>query len=245
MLFECFYYPILGNSGNLIKSYDKLNEFKFGDIVPTKTIYYNYGNDFIIYQGENFFKVKDKILVGPIDFKDISFPNTIVFNNGTQLTVSSDKELKSIKLISKGEFQSEKELGDLFFLYNYFVKEIKLAQYDVLSILTNSSKNCSFVNNELDINTENLINNLDIIKSKIYDLLSSNHDIKDSYLNYINFKENENLFNLSIYKFFKKESKEYKNYLKQASNPRHNNKDPKIKLEKMLESCKNNYRLTS
>lgn len=245
MLFECFYYPILGNSGTVIKSYHKLNNFKFGDIVPTKTIYYNYGDNFIIYQGENFFKVKNKILLGPVDFKDISFPNTIVFNNGTQLTVSSDKELKSIKLISQGEFKSEKELGNLFFLYNYFVKEIKLAQYDVLSILTNSSQNCSFINNELDINTENLINNLNIIKSKICDLLNSDHDIKTSYLIYMNFKENENLFNLSIYNFFKKESKEYKNYLKQASNPRHNNKDPKTKLEKMLELCKNNYRLTS
>jgi hypothetical protein len=245
MLFECFYYPLLDSDGDVVKSYDNLKEFKIGDEVPTKTIYYNYGDNFIIYQGENFFKVENRVLVGPIDYADISFPNTIVFNNGTQLSVSSSKDLRSIRLVLKGEFEAEKELGNLFFLYNFFVKEIKLTQYDVLSTLTNSSTDCSFVNNELDINTENLIRDLNIVKSKISDLLNSNYDIKNAYLNYMSFKKNENLSNLSICKFFQKESKEYNSNVKHGKSPRHNNKDPKVKLEKMLKSCNCNYRLIS
>ncbi|MDU5021954.1 MAG: hypothetical protein E6269_15530, partial [Clostridiales bacterium] len=117
MLFECFYYPILSNN-KIIKSCDKLSEFNFGDKLPVKTLYYNYGENFIIYQGDEFFRVKDSILLDTVNPKEINFPINIVFNKGTQLTINSLKDLNSIRLILNGEFEEEKNFGSLFFLYN-------------------------------------------------------------------------------------------------------------------------------
>lgn len=236
MLFECFYYPILNNN-KIIKCCDNLIEFNFGDFVPVKTLYYNYGENFIIYQGDEFFKVENGILIDTINYKDLSFPTNIIFNKGTQLTITSPKELTSIRLILKGEFETEKELGNLFFLHHIIRTKIKHAQYDTLSLLTNSSKDCSFVNNELDINTKNLSKDLQIIKNKISDLLVKHPSLDKNYLDYMNFNNEENLFNLSIYKYFTKESEEYKNYIYQSSNSKSKNTCPKSKLDKMIKSC--------
>ena len=234
MLFECFYYPSLIDN-KIIKSYKNLIEFKFGDKVPTKTLYYNYGESFIIHHGEEFFKVEDGVLTNSIDFKDISFPTNIVFNKGNQLRVSSAKELKSIRLVLKGEFELEKKLGNLFFLYNCIMTKIKHTQYDILSILTNSSRDFIFINDELDINTKQLITDLSFIKSQICNLLSENPDLEDSYLNYMNFGLEENIFNLSIYKYFIKTSNEYKGYSYQISKSKKS--CPKSKLYNMIKSC--------
>ena len=234
MLFECFYYPSLINN-KIVKSYNNLIEFKFGDNVPTKTLYYNYGESFIIHQGEEFFKVEDGVLISCIDCKDISFPTNIVFNKGNQLKVSSPKELKSIRLVLKGEFELEKELGNLFFLYNSIITKIKHTQYDTLSILTNSSRDFIFINDELDINTKRLLSDLSFIKSQICDLFSKSPNLEESYLNYINFGLEENISNLSIYKYFIKTSNEYKGYSYQISKSKKSS--PKSKLHNMIKSC--------
>lgn len=234
MLFECFYYPSLINN-KIIKSYNNLIEFKFGDNVPTKTLYYNYGESFIIHHGEELFKVENGVLTNSIDCEDISFPTNIVFNKGNQIKVSSPKELKSIRLILKGEFELEKELGNLFFLYNSIMTKIKHTQYDTLSILTNSSRDFIFINDELDVNTKQLITDLSFIKSKIYDLLSKNPNLEESYLNYMNFGLEENIVNLSIYKYFIKTSNEYKGYSYQISKSKKS--CPKSKLHNIITSC--------
>lgn len=238
MLFECFYYPILSANNKVIKCCDNLIEFNFGDKVPTKTLYYNYGKNFIIYHGDEFFNVEDEVLTGCIDCNDISFPTNIVFNKGTQLTIKSLKDLKSIRLVLNGEFESEKSFGNLFFLYNSVSTRIKHTQYDTLSLLTNSSRDCSFVNNELDINTEKLISDLQIIKSMIKNLIIESPTLDLSYLDYMNFNDSDLLLDFSIYRFFIKESKEYKGYSHQKSNSKKNKIScPKLKLANMLKSC--------
>jgi hypothetical protein len=237
MLFECFYYPMLISNNKLVKCYDNLIKFNFGDPVPTKTLYYNYSENFIIYHGDEFFKVENGVLVGSINHTDIQFPTNIVFNKGTQLTVLSAKELKSIRLILKGEFELEKELGNLFFLYNSIITKIKHTQYDTLSILTNSSRDFIFINDELDINTKKLINDLTTIKDKIYDLITENPHLEESYLNYMQFSNEENLLNLSIYKYFVKNSDEYKNYSFKKLNSKSKNTCPKLKFDAMIKSC--------
>ena len=243
MLFECFYYPILSNN-KIIRCCDNLIEFNFGDSVPVKTLYYNYGENFIIYQGDEFFKVENGILIDTINYKDLTFPTNIIFNRGTQLTINSPKELTSIRLVLKGEFEIEKELGNLFFLHHTIRTKIKHAQYDTLSLLTNSSKDFSFINDELDINTKKLSKDLQIIKNKVSELIVKNPSIDKDYLDYMNFSNEENLFNLSKYKFFKKECEEYKNYIYQSNNSKIKNTCPKSKLDKMVKSCNIDSRAT-
>lgn len=62
MKFTCFYYPIITKDGVVVR-YDKdIIEFGFVDKVPTKTLYYNYGKSFIIYQDEEFYVVENERL---------------------------------------------------------------------------------------------------------------------------------------------------------------------------------------
>lgn len=237
MLFECFYYPILNANNKVVKCCDNLIEFSFGDKVPTKTLYYNYGENFIIYHGDEFFSVEDGVLTGCIDYNNITFPTSIVFNKGTQLTVNSKRDLKSIRLVLNGEFEIEKSFGNLFFLYNSISTKIKHTQYDTLSLLTNSARDCSFVNDELDINTEKLIYDLQVVKSMIRDFIIENPSLEMDYLNYMNFSDSDLLLDFSIYRYFVKESKEYKGYSHQKLNSKKKNSCPKLKLATMLKSC--------
>ena len=62
MKFDCFYYPILSNTGEIAKCNDNIRSFNFGDKVPTKTLYYNYNSSFVIYQNSKLFIVEDGIL---------------------------------------------------------------------------------------------------------------------------------------------------------------------------------------
>ena len=57
MKFDCFYYPILSNEGNIVKCNDGIRSFNFGDKVPTKTLYYNYNSSFVIFQNSKLFIV--------------------------------------------------------------------------------------------------------------------------------------------------------------------------------------------
>lgn len=236
MLFECFYYPILSNN-KIIKSCDKLNEFNFGDKLPVKTLYYNYGENFIIYQGDEFFRVKDSILLDTVNPTEINFPINIIFNKGTQLTINSLKDLNSIRLILNGEFEEEKNFGSLFFLYNNLVYKIKHTQYDILSLLTNSSRDYIFINDELDLNTQNLLIALHTVRDKICNLLEENKKLITQYIKYMNFNDDDNLTNLSIYKYFPKDTEEHNEFSIQTSKCKNKKSHPKDKLYKLIKCC--------
>ena len=62
MKFDCFYYPVLSNHGDVVKCNDGIRSFNFGDEPPTKTLYYNYNPSFVIYQNINLFIVEKGIL---------------------------------------------------------------------------------------------------------------------------------------------------------------------------------------
>ena len=59
MKFECFYYPVVNPEGKVVKTIRNVKLFNYGDEVPTKTLYYNYGKNFSIYQGSKIIAVED------------------------------------------------------------------------------------------------------------------------------------------------------------------------------------------
>lgn len=146
MVFQCFYYPTLNNEGKVFKCSEDLIEFSFGDEVPTKTLYYNYGENFAIFENSRFFVVENSILKEQIDSSNLKFPLKIVFNQGTQLTVFSRNDLSSIRLLLSGENEQEKELGELFFLSRVLNGQIKSIQYNIMEDLTNCSRDFQYIN---------------------------------------------------------------------------------------------------
>lgn len=243
MIFECFYYPVVNDYGEIVRCNNNLIKFNFGDEVPTKTLYYNYGDSFAIYQGDKFFVVEGKILKKSISMDELKFPLNIVFNTGTQMKIKSAKDLASIRLLLKGENELEKELGDLFFLSIVLNRKIKNIQYKVLSTLTNSSRDCSFINHELHINTESLIKQLRLVENKFYELTNDNPNLKDSYLKYMNFKDKEDMLQLSINKYFIEGTEEYSDYKLKSSIWKSKPIHPKFKLDNLINSY--NYRIES
>lgn len=243
MVLECFYYPILNDQEEIVRCNTDLVEFNFGDEVPTKTLYYNYGDSFAIYQGDEFFVVENKVLTKSISKDELKFPLNIIFNKGTQMKVQSAKDLSNIRLLLKGENELEKELGELFFLSMVLNRKIKNIQYKVLSTLTNSSRDCSFINRELHINTENLLSQLKIVEDKFYKLTSNNPELKDSYLKYMNFGEKEDMLQLSINKFFIEGTDENSEYKLKSSVWKSKPIHPKFKLDNLINSC--NYKVES
>ena len=240
MVFQCFYYPVLNENGKVIKCSDNLIEFNFKDEVPTKTLYYNYGNDFVIFENSRFFVVENSILKEEIDSSKLKFPLKIVFNQGTQLTILSRNDLSSIRLLLKGEYEKEKELGELFFLSRVLNRQIKNIQYNIMEDLTNCSRDFQYINNELSEGTKESLEKLKIVEDKFYNLTLNNPNIKNFYLKYMNFNDKEDMLKLSIYKYFKKDTEEYKDY--HIKTLIWNNKPiyPKFKLDTFINSC--NYR---
>lgn len=239
MIFDCFYYPVLKNN-SVVKRNKDLREFNFGDIVPTKTLYYNYGKNFAIYQGGEFYVVEDSILKKTINRDELKYPLKLVFNGGTQITVFSSHDLPSVRLTLKGEFEPEKEVGRLFFLSMVLNRKIKNVQYKVMSDLTNSSRDYTFVNQELENQTKDLLNDLKIVEGIFYNLTLENPNLKEDYLNYMNFGAKEDILELGINKYFKEGTEEYSEYIFKSlvwqSKPIY----PKFKLDHFIDSC--NYK---
>ena len=239
MRFDCFYYPTL-KGNEIIKSTDNIIEFKFGDKVPCKTLYYNYGDNFAIYQGDEFFIVENNILKRSISFDKLKYPLKIIFNKGTQMTIFSPKELTSIRLVLKGENENEKLLGELLYLSIELNRRIKNIQYKIMSELTNSSKDYNYINESLDLNTKDLLDKLKIVESLFYNLTIEYPKIKEDYLEYMNFGVKEDLNNVSIYKYFNHDTDEYKEYKLRSSVWKTKPIYPKFKLDHLLNSSNYN-----
>lgn len=241
MIFECFYYPKLNSVGEVVRCNEDLVEFNFGDTVPSKTLYYNYSSKFAIYQGGEFFVVDNSVLTKSIKVDELKYPLNLVFNKGTQLTISSPKELPSIRLLIKGENEVEKELGDLFFLSIVLNRKIKNIQYKVMSDLTNCSRDYQYVNQELDLRTKHLLDDLKNVENKFYNLNLDHPHIKDDYLSYMNFSNKEDILELSINKYFKEDTEEYREHTLKSLVWKSKPIFPKFKLDNLINSF--NYRI--
>lgn len=239
MKFECFYYPVLIDD-EVVKKNEDLISFEFGNVVPCKTLYYNYGQNFAIYKNEEFFIVEDGILKKTITSNDLKYPLKMVFNKGTQLTIFSHKDLSSIRLLLKGENEKEKQLGELFFLSIALNRKIKNIQYKVMADLTNSSRDFNYINQEIDLRTEELLNELRTVESKFNNLVINYPDIKNAYLDYMNFSNKEDILQLSINKYFKENTEEYKEYMLKSSVWKSKPIYPKFKLDHLVNSCNYN-----
>ncbi|MGL6104975.1 hypothetical protein [Romboutsia sp.] len=239
MKFECFYCPTL-QDGNVVRNNDGIKKFSYGDIVPSKTLFYNYGKNFAIYQGGDFFVVEDSVLKKSIKPDDLKYPLKLVFNKGTQLTIFSSKDLPSVRLLLKGENELEKELGDLFYLSIVLNRKIKSIQYKVMSELTNSARDANYMNSTLDSQTGDLLDELKEVESKFYTITINNPGLKENYLNYMNFGNKEDLFELSINKYFEEGTEQYKDYQLQNLVWESRPIFPKFKLDNLISSC--NYK---
>ena len=174
MKFDCFYYPILSNEGNIVKCNDGIRSFNFGDKVPTKTLYYNYNSSFVIFQNSKLFIVENEILKEEANIDDLKFPLKIIFNYGTQLTIQKKSDLSSIRLLVPGFFEKEKSLGELFFLSEVYTRKIRDAQYSVMNDLTNSVRDVKYLNDEIEHATKGLLKQLKLIECKFENLINEN-----------------------------------------------------------------------
>ena len=243
MKFKCFYYPTITKDDVLLRCDKYIVEFEFGDKVPTKTIYYNYGKSFVIYQDEDFYVVENEILKNIISPDELKFPLHIVFGKGRQMKVLSKKELPSIRLLLKGEYEEEKELGELFCLSLMLKRKIRDVQYEVMSDLTNSARDYIYINEEIEKKTESLLKELSIVENKFNELIDRYPNLKESYLNYMNLKDEEDMLEISINKYFKENTPENKRYKmlcgKWDKKPIH----PKLQLENFINECNLNLKL--
>ena len=197
MKFDCFYYPVLSNHGDVVKCNDGIRSFNFGDEVPTKTLYYNYNPSFVIYQNSKLFIVEKGILKEEASIDKLKFPLKIIFNHGTQLTIEKKSDLSSIRLLVPGFFEKEKELGELFFLSEVYKRKIKEAQYKVMSDLTNAVRDVEYLNQEINHATRNLLKQ-DMFKIGINKYFEENRE------QYNEYRKNSLLYNRKpIYPKFK------------------------------------------
>ena len=77
----------------------------------------------------------------------------------------------------------------------------KTIQYKIMSDLTNSSRDTDYINTSIEEQTKDLISELQIVERKFRDLVVKNPDIKEKYLDYMNFGTKEDMFDLSINKY--------------------------------------------
>ena len=241
MKFDCFYYPVLNDKGDVIKSNSHIKSFNFGDEVPTKTLYYNYNSSFVIFQNSKLFIVENRILKKEANIDDLKFPLKIVFNQGTQLVVRKKSELSSIRLLLSGYYEEEKKLGSLFFLSEVYTRKIRDAQYKVMNDLTNSSRNVEYLNEEINNSTKHLLNDLKIVQKKFIELCDSNPDLIKSYLEYMNFNDEEDMFKIGINKYFEEDTEQYNEYNKNVLIYNRRLIYPKFKLEHLVSTI-NSYK---
>ena len=236
MKFDCFYYPILSNEGNIVKCNDGIRSFNFGDKVPTKTLYYNYNSSFVIFQNSKLFIVENEILKEEANIDDLKFPLKIIFNYGTQLTIQKKSDLSSIRLLVPGFFEKEKSLGELFFLSEVYTRKIRDTQYSVMNDLTNSVRDVKYLNDEIEHATKGLLKQLKLIECKFENLINENPGLIEDYLKYMDFKEEEDMFKIGINKYFEEETEQYNEYRKNTLLFNRKPIYPKFKLNHLVNS---------
>ncbi|MCI7207736.1 MAG: hypothetical protein MSA15_17290 [Clostridium sp.] len=241
MKFDCFYYPILSNEGNIVKCNDGIRSFNFGDKVPTKTLYYNYNSSFVIFQNSKLFIVENEILKEEANIDDLKFPLKIIFNYGTQLTIQKKSDLSSIRLLVPGFFEKEKSLGELFFLSEVYTRKIRDTQYSVMNDLTNSVRDVKYLNDEIEHATKGLLKQLKLIECKFENLINENPSLIEDYLRYMDFKEEEDMFKIGINKYFEEETEQYNEYRKNTLLFNRKPIYPKFKLKHLVRSV-NKYK---
>ena len=241
MKFDCFYYPILSNEGNIVKCNDGIRSFNFGDKVPTKTLYYNYNSSFVIFQNSKLFIVENEILKEEANIDDLKFPLKIIFNYGTQLTIQKKSDLSSIRLLVPGFFEKEKSLGELFFLSEVYTRKIRDTQYSVMNDLTNSVRDVKYLNDEIEHATRGLLKQLKLIECKFENLIKENPSLIEDYLRYMDFKEEEDMFKIGINKYFEEETEQYNEYRKNTLLFNRKPIYPKFKLKHLVRSV-NKYK---
>ena len=234
MKFDCFYYPILSNEGNIVKCNDGIRSFNFGDKVPTKTLYYNYNSSFVIFQNSKLFIVENEILKEEANIDDLKFPLKI--NYGTQLTIQKKSDLSSIRLLVPGFFEKEKSLGELFFLSEVYTRKIRDTQYSVMNDLTNSVRDVKYLNDEIEHATRGLLKQLKLIECKFENLINENPSLIEDYLRYMDFKEEEDMFKIGINKYFEEETEQYNEYRKNTLLFNRKPIYPKFKLNHLVNS---------
>ena len=241
MKFDCFYYPVWDAEGKVVRSNDGIRDFNFGDEVPTKTLFFNYNNSYVIYQNSKLFIVENGILKKEANIDDLKFPLKIIFNHGTQLTVEKKSDLSSVRLFLPGFYEKEKQLGELFFLSEVYTRKIRDAQYRVMNELTNSARDVTFLNDEIQHATKGYLKELKEIQNKFIELNNTYPNIIDDYLKYMDFKDEEDMFKIGINKFFEKDTEQYKEYEKNTLIFNRKAIYPEFKLQHLISSI-NNYK---
>lgn len=241
MKFDCFYYPVWDAEGKVVRSNDGIRDFNLGDEVPTKTLFFNYNNSYVIYQNSKLFIVENGILKKEANIDDLKFPLKIIFNHGTQLTVEKKSDLSSVRLFLPGFYEKEKQLGELFFLSEVYTRKIRDAQYRVMNELTNSARDVTFLNDEIQQATKGYLKELKEIQNKFIELNNTYPNIIDDYLKYMDFKDEEDMFKIGINKFFEKDTEQYKEYEKNTLIFNRKAIYPEFKLQHFISSI-NNYK---
>lgn len=241
MKFDCFYYPVWDAEGKVVRSNVGIRDFNFGDEVPTKTLFFNYNNSYVIYQNSKLFIVENGILKKEANIDDLKFPLKIIFNHGTQLTVQKKSELSSVRLFLPGFYEKEKQLGELFFLSEVYTRKIRDAQYRVMNELTNSARDVTFLNDEIQQATKGYLKELKEIQNKFIELNNTYPNIIEDYLKYMDFKDEEDMFKIGINKFFEKDTEQYKEYEKNTLIFNRKAIYPEFKLQHLISSI-NNYK---
>ena len=241
MKFDCFYYPVWDADGKVVRINDGIRDFNFGDEVPTKTLFFNYNNSYVIYQNSKLFIVENGILKKEANIDDLKFPLKIIFNHGTQLTVEKKSDLSSVRLFLPGFYEKEKQLGELFFLSEVYTRKIRDAQYRVMNELTNSARDVTFLNDEIQQATKGYLKELKEIQNKFIELNNTYPNIIDDYLKYMDFKDEEDMFKIGINKFFEKDTEQYKEYEKNTLIFNRKAIYPEFKLQHFISSI-NNYK---
>lgn len=241
MKFDCFYYPVWDAEGKVVRSNVGIRDFNFGDEVPTKTLFFNYNNSYVIYQNSKLFIVENGILKKEANIDDLKFPLKIIFNHGTQLTVEKKSDLSSVRLFLPGFYEKEKQLGELFFLSEVYTRKIRDAQYRVMNELTNSARDVTFLNDEIQQATKGYLKELKEIQNKFIELNNTYPNIIEDYLKYMDFKDEEDMFKIGINKFFEKDTEQYKEYEKNTLIFNRKAIYPEFKLQHLISSI-NNYK---
>ena len=107
--------------------------------------------------------------------------------------------------------------------------------------LTNSARDVTFLNDEIQQATKGYLKELKEIQNKFIELNNTYPNIIDDYLKYMDFKDEEDMFKIGINKFFEKDTEQYKEYEKNTLIFNRKAIYPEFKLQHFISSI-NNYK---